>query len=502
MAIVKKRNVLLMFITGFLLVLLFVPRMNTFAGTKKKAPRLTRTRLTLYTGKSKVLKVRGTKKKVKWRIKGKKLVTLTVKGKKHRKVVVRAGKKAGTCYVIARIGKKKRRCKIVVKKKKVPVKPKPAPKPEPGESLIENDFTRAMADTSIRLLQKTVETYGDSGNILISPDSILTALVMAQNGAGGETLSEMETAFGGIPAATYNKNLADLHKRISSSGKTTCKIANSLWYKEGALSMKDSYLSLLSTYYDAKVAAAPFDEQTVKDINGWVSENTNGKIPSIISRLEPSQRLVLANAVYFKGDWEQVYPDTVERTFTKTDGSTKTLPMLESTEEDYIKIKGGEGFVKYYRGRETAFVGILPPKGSSPGDFIKTLTGADFTDAYKKRMNTNVIVRTRMPQFKYEYSASLENVLPKLGMKKAFTDQADFSAMTDSAICIDQVLHKTFISLDKNGTEAAAATAIIAKASAAFMDYTVKEVYLDRPFVYGIIDTKTGLPLFIGIVNE
>ena len=508
------------------------------AKTKKKMvkPKLTKKTLTLTVKKSKKLTVKNPgKNRVKWAVKGKKLVTIKASGKKKQKAVIKAGKKAGSCYVVVRVGKKKLVCKVRVKKKKAaavkPAYPLNPSQEEPDDfkekslssqsrnetakyspdkvTVKEPDagFSNAMADVSVRLLQEIMKKEGTGGrNILISPDSILTALSMAEQGAAGDTLSEMETVLGGesrIAAGDYCSYLAGLHSHLTASGALKYQIANSIWHKEGAVLVKEPFLKDMVSYYGADVYAAPFDTSTVNDINAWAYNKTYGKIPSIINDLSPDARMVIMNAIYFKGLWAEPYTGTVSRTFTREDGNRKNVPMLEGTETTYVNVKGAEGFVKPYQGGAAAFMGILPPAGTSIDAFVKGLKGSDLMEAYAKRQTSLIKVHTRMPEFTYDYDVSLADPLRAMGMKKAFTDEADFSAMAAPSLCIDQVLHKTHIDLNKEGTEAAAVTAIIAKASA-YIDpneYTHKYVYLDRPFVYAIIDTRTGLPLFLGVVK-
>ena len=483
-----------------ILALTLLPCGMASAKTKKATkPRLSRTSMKIRVRGSKSLVVKNVTKKVKWKVSNKKLISIKTKGKLKQKAIIKAKKRTGKCYVIARVGKKKLKCKITV----LPKKKLPEPVIVPDENVIETDTTRAIANTSVRLLSTLMELKGEKENVLISPDSILTAMAMVENGASGETLSEMEKAFGNASVDQYNKELQSLHKRITSSKYITCKMANAVWYNDGVITLKEPYLNTLKDYYGAAPKGAPFDSSTVDEINQWVADQTNQRIKSIIDQLDPQARMVLANAVYFKGLWTEPYTSTVKRTFTNNNGNKKEVPMLESTEDEYLTVNGGDGFVKYYEGGETAFIGLLPPKGTSPAAFLKTLKGADLIKAYKNRLRSNVMVYTRMPEFSYEYSASMKETLMGMGIQQGFTDGADFSGMCDWPLKIDDVLHKTFIKLDKDGTEAAGATAVIMKDCAAYFpgEMIKKTVYLDRPFIYGIIDTRTGLPLFLGIVE-
>ena len=365
-----------------------------------------------------------------------------------------------------------------------------------------SSFTNAMADASVRLLQETISAESSGTNILISPDSILTAVSIAGCGASGQTLSELKNALGSISPKKYAKYLYTLHKRVTKAGNLKYTTANSLWYRKGRIKLKKSYLKRVAGYFKAEVYAAPFNSRTVKDINHWVYNKTRGKIPSIIRRLTSDMRLVIVNAVYFKGKWEEPYSSTVKRTFTKEGGSKKTVSMLEGTERTYLNVNGADGFVKAYKGGRVAFLALLPPAGTSVREYVSSLTGSALISGYKNRKKTGITVYTRMPEFKYDYSASLETPLKNMGISSLFSRNANLSGMTKSRIYVDDVLHKTYINVNKNGTEAAAATAIIMKAGSVITQTQVKEVYLDRPFVYALIDVKTGVPLFIGVVKD
>ena len=364
-------------------------------------------------------------------------------------------------------------------------------------------FSNAVANASVLLLQKTLEGEKSGKNVLISPDSVFTAVSMVQNGAAGKTQKEMKKALGGISAKQYSRYLYMLHRRLIKNKNFKYKVANSIWYKKGKIHVKPAYLKKLVSYYGAEVYGAPFNGNTVKDINNWVYNGTNGKIPSIIDRLSPAMRMAVINAVYFKANWADPYGSTSKFPFTNGKGKKKKVKTLVGSERTYVEVNGGTGFVKPYEGGKTAFMALLPPEGTSAEEFVKGLTGTKLINAYRKRKKSGVIVRTRMPEFKYSYSVSLNKPLQKMGMKTSFTRAADFSKMTKNPVCVDEILHKTFIDVNKKGTEAAAVTAVMMKASSAYMpEIEIREVFLDRPFVYAIVDVSSGIPLFLGITND
>jgi serpin B len=262
---------------------------------------------------------------------------------------------------------------------------------------------------------------------------------------------------------------------------------------------------MLRKYYDAKVYEEPFDNATVGKINQWVSDQTRGKITNIVDNIEDDAMAFITNAVYFNSDWEKKYDATVPGKFAGSDGKTKKVKMLEGMEETYITARGAKGFIKEYEGGDFAMMTLLPPKNTTARKFAMSMTGKDWIDAYRNRVTENIHVYTRMPEFQYEYEAELNKVFRSMGMEMAFSDFADFSKMAAPSLKIDGILHKTFIRVDKDGTEAAAVTNIGMKLTSAMPkpeQWIEKKVYLTRPFVYAIIDTKTGIPLFVSVLEQ
>lgn len=518
-----KISLILLITIAMLLLVLTAP-----AWAKSKA-KLSKSKLTLKAGKTYTLKLKGYKGKAKWYVKGKKLVTIKTKGKKKHKAVIKAKSKAGTCYIKVKAGKKILKCKVTVKKVKrssSPSEPDFKEKPLSGTAKdhtasfartlptklqADDTFTKAYLDTSFKMLSfLNADESAKGKNILISPDSILTCLAMTELGASGDTLNEMKTAFGGIDPDLYYRYLYTLNSRITGFKNIRYNIADSVWYRQGAIRVKESFLQDNVNYFNSEIYEAPFNDVTVSDMNNWVYNKTRGMIPSIIDRLYEDTRLTLINAIAFEGQWAEPYNSTVSGTFKKEDGTQETAKLLKGVESTYVEINGAPGFVKSYScyGQKggIAFMGIETPEGKTVDQFISELSSDAFTSAYRDKLTTTsgktVSVTTKMPEFKYDYDTKLVNTMRELGMKLAFTESADFSSLTDDQIMIDDIIHKTHIELDKNGTKAAAATAVTAKAGSVPSQNVIrKSVDLTHPFVYAIIDTETGLPLFIGAVK-
>lgn len=227
------------------------------------------------------------------------------------------------------------------------------------------EAAQAYGKTSMNLFREVVKKSDVNENILISPDSIITAMTIVENGAAGKTLSEMKHAFGDVSVKKYNQYLSSVHQSLSSSKAITYKPANAIWYNKDHISVQKAFRRKVKASFDAEISGTRFDAQAAEKINRWVSRKTSKKIRKIIDRLEPSDRAVIVNAVYFKGAWMDPYAGTHRKKFTDAKGNATTVNMLEGTEDEYITLKRGKGFVKYYSGGKTAFLGILPPKGMS-----------------------------------------------------------------------------------------------------------------------------------------
>ena len=154
-------------------------------------------------------------------------------------------------------------------------------------------------------------------------------------------------------------------------------------------------------------------------------------------------------------------------------------------------------------GRKVAFMGLMTPKGMTVDQYLASLTGSDFVEGYKNRKSSDVTVKTKMPEFKYDYGASLVDAMKSLGITDAFDGYAaDFSGISDYPLKISDIIHKTHIDVDRNGTRAAAVTIVeMDKATAVMEEEPPVMITLDRPFVYAIVEAETGLPVFLGIVN-
>ncbi len=342
----------------------------------------------------------------------------------------------------------------------------------------------------------------NSKNMLISPLSILCALAMSSNGAQGDTLKEFETLFG-LSAKNMNTFLKCFNDYCVKQNNSL-KLANSIWLtNDNAFTVNQKFLQTTSDYYNPQVYSADFNERTVKDINNWVKKNTDGMIPNIIEELDSNTVMCLINALAFEAEWEKVYDEYQVRDgyFYAFNGNSENAEYMYSDESTYLSGDDATGFVKYYDGRKYAFVAILPNKDVKLSDYVSSLTGDKISQYLSNAQN--ITVKTKMPKFEYSFDTELSETLKSMGLALAFDSRkADFNgigAYDGGNIYLDKIIHKTYISVAEKGTRAGAVTAELLNGSAAPGEPD-PQVYLDRPFVYMIIDCEYNLPFFMGTV--
>ncbi len=356
-------------------------------------------------------------------------------------------------------------------------------------------------------LFKNVYSGSEGENVLVSPLSVLLALAMATNGAGGETRAEMQSILGDtLSIEELNAYLYTYASNLPRGEKYRVDIANSIWYRDdkSAFSPSPDFLSLNAGYYGAAAYGAPFNSTTVRDINNWVNLSTEGMIKEIIDRIDDSNLMYIINALVFEAEWQRIYErhQVNKGIFTTESGEEITVDMMSSSESKYIKINGAHGFAKQYKDSKYSFVTLLPDEGTPIASFIESIDARELSDAIRAKEYRTIVAK--MPKFDYSYSVSLSDALAAMGMTLAFDPQnADFSAMGESSlgnIYIGEVLHKTYISVHEKGTKAGAVTSIGLNGSAAPNE--IIYITLDRPFVYMIVDNATGLPIFMGCLNN
>ncbi|MBR1598882.1 MAG: serpin family protein [Lachnospiraceae bacterium] len=386
-------------------------------------------------------------------------------------------------------------------------------KSKKGRAMTEKE-AGALSSSSFKILDTVMDGESADKNVLISPVSILYAFGMAENGAKGATRSQLEAVVnGGVKSSELNKVLAATRRQMIKDKNVSWNIANSVWYrKRKDVKVKKAFLKKVKAYYGAEVYRAPFNAGTVKDVNAWVKKNTKKMIPKIIKKIDSTDVMYLINAMAFEGEWATQFTDKQvlkEQDFTNIDGSISKVTMLTGGESRYFELNGAYGFKKNYKGGKYSFVGIDVPEGVTTSDYVKQLSedGSAFVSALGNMKSA--IVTVKFPEYKLDYDVEMSGALKKLGAVDAFDgDKADLYNMFEkdkgSNYYFSAVYHKTHIEVDKKGTKAAAATAIVvSKTTSVVTDNLAKiEITLDHPFVYAIVDNTTNIPVFVGVVNR
>ncbi len=379
-----------------------------------------------------------------------------------------------------------------------------APDPAASEKLV-----RANNEFGLSMFRQLFAAKPEE-NIFISPTSIALALGMTWNGALGATRDEMADVLGigGMTLDDVSRSGSALLAALQSADpKVKLEVANSLWVKQG-FALAKAFTDRNRQFFAAEVTNLDFaNPKSVDRINGWVANKTHDKIKSIISELAPEDVLVLINAVYFKGTWTKEFDKqrTMERDFHGTLDAVKQHPMM--SRDDDFRYYEGEGMqlarLPYGDGRLGLLV-FLPASGTGMADFVARFSAENvnrWTDSLRYEEGEIVL-----PKFKIEYDKSLAGLLKQMGMARACSEGADFGGMLAKPgtlpFYISDVLHKTFVEVNEEGTEAAAVTAVKMVATAMPMEVERFTMVCDRPFVYAIHDETTGSVLFIGALME
>jgi serine protease inhibitor len=359
------------------------------------------------------------------------------------------------------------------------------------------------------LKQLSIEQPGAS--IFVSPYSAATALQLAASGAAGRTKTEMQQVLG-----TTNLTTSELNEAIKAAAgllnpKYTNIIlttANALWYRQGA-ALKPAFVEANQEFFSSTVKALDFGNASAAEaeINQWASDETHGRINGIADgMITPYTDLILANAIYFKGRWLDPFDKmlTKERPFHSADGVAKKLPMMELSKKfSYRKGSGYQAVRLPYLGYDLAMYVFLPDPGSSPANLLQIMNGDNWQRGTMPgfREQEGLVV---LPKFKLENTLELNRPLEALGMKMAFKPkEADFSGMFSDPHFISEVRQKAFVEVGEEGTEAAAVTGIAVTSLAIEMKPPKPfAMIVDRPFLFAIVDARSEMILFMGVVNQ
>ncbi len=343
-------------------------------------------------------------------------------------------------------------------------------------------------------------------NVFVSPTSVAIALSMAYNGASGETQQAMAKALElqGMSLQDINQANETLKASLENADPAIqLSIANSLWAKQG-ITFKPDFIQTNKQFYSAKVTELDFAKPDASSIiNNWVKENTRGKINQIVGQLQPSDVLFLINAIYFKGNWTKQFDksQTTEKPFYLSDGTQKKHPMMsQSGKYRYYENETFQAVtLPYGKGRLSLYV-FLPRKNTNLDTFQQQLTlenWQQWINQFGMRQGS-----IQLPRFKFDYDIQLNSALKALGMESAFSAGANFSNMTSASVAIDEVKHKTFVEVNEEGTEAAAATSVGMVLTSVRVPQEPFQMIVDRPFFCAIRDNQSGTVLFMGSIKE
>ena len=330
-------------------------------------------------------------------------------------------------------------------------------------------------------------------NIVTSPYSAGVALSMLAEGAMGQTKVELDNALNGC---LFSNQVLD------GGDSVVVKSANSLWVDDN-FSVRNRYVDLLEKDYGALVECLRFsDPATVRAINMWCSENTNGKIDKIIDDLTPGDVMVLINALYFNAPWEEKFDpaQTSKADFHGVSGDKEVDMMYRKGRYNYAEYQGCQMIELPYLGSNYSMFVVLPPAGMNVSDLIPYVNENLYSEAMN--MLAPVEVKFRMPKIKLETEMVLNDVLQNMGVKEAFGN-ANLKGISEMGpLAVSQVKQKCYIDVAETGTEAAAVTSVMVRMTSVRPEIDVKTMTVDRPYVFFIADRENSDILFAGkIVN-
>jgi serine protease inhibitor len=351
---------------------------------------------------------------------------------------------------------------------------------------------------------KVIESEDANKNIMVSPLSVSQALSIAINGAGGTTFTQMQQVLGFNDFSLSDLNTCNqtiVTSLVDHDPKVELKIANSIWYRNN-FSIKSDFINNNKLYYSAEVSSYdPSQADKSKDkINKWVDDKTNGKIDKIIDKINAEDVMFLINAVYFKAKWKTEFKKskTQKASFTLDNGTEKEVETMIGevklsyyNEERYSVIK-----LPYGAGKFNMII-YLPEEGYTTDDIVGEIENTDFD-----KLNALTLEERDLwlPKFEFSYENSLLEELAAMGMTDAFNPwYANFSGISDIPLYISEVMHKTYIKTDEEGTEAAAATSITFGETSVGPEGIIR---IDRSFLFAIAEEDTHSILFMGRVFD
>jgi serine protease inhibitor len=367
-------------------------------------------------------------------------------------------------------------------------------------TLTDGQAKRVGQDNEFALdLFRKVINFSKETNVFISPLSVSIALGMTWNGAAGETKSEMENALkmSGMSVEEINEYYRILQTTLPTIDPTTkLTLANSLWYRSG-FQVKPNFLKVNIDYFNAYIRELDFSKAWAVDtINQWCAKKTNNLIPSVLDAIPDEAVMYLINAIYFKGIWRHPFEkkNTTQTDFTNEAGEkVKVNMMFQKDTFAYAEDEKAQYLDMPYGNKAFSMTVILPKNGNTMADLLEYLTVDQWNSILQNLSMREVEVY--FPRFSSKNKFLLNDPLIDMGMKLAFTDNADFTNIANENLFISRILHNTYIEVTEEGTEAAAVTVVE-------VGYTsvpiIPEFRVNKPFLFVIRENSTGVILFIG----
>jgi serine protease inhibitor len=356
------------------------------------------------------------------------------------------------------------------------------------------------------LFREVLKDEEDGENVFISPLSVHLALSMTWNGAAGTTREQMMDVlnYPGYDDETINRSIKKLiDDLLSVDSKVETGIANSIWYRDG-FNVRPEFLDVNRRYFDAMVSALDFnDPASLEIINSWVKGKTKGKIEEIIDQIDPADVMYLTNAIYFKGIWSKEFipEETKKLPFNLLTGNkVDVMTMVTEGDFGYAHMDGYQVAELPYGQGNYSMIVFLPDTDIGIDRMVEKLGPVEWKSLSSSLTTQNVNIR--LPKFTFEFELDLASALMRLGMVDAF-GPADFTGISKSGgLFIDRVVHKTFVDVNEEGTEAAAVTAVVIQLS--YNPDWPKTVYfhVNRPFLFALKEKYTNSLIFIGRVME
>ncbi|MEA3430914.1 MAG: serpin family protein [Nanoarchaeota archaeon] len=375
------------------------------------------------------------------------------------------------------------------------------------DSTVTPEAVKAVVDANNQFALDYYSKIISDTNIFFSPYSISTALAMTYEGAKGQTADEMKSVFHYPDIDIMRPAYANIYNEINKKGKEyKLSTANALWAQEDYTFLPE-YFSTINQFYGGEVTNLNFKTETEKSrvtINNWIEDQTNDKIKDLIGKgdLKEATRLVLTNAIYFKGTWLKKFKksNTRDQDFKVNNEKTVTVPMMtlggEEANFNYLGIQDLQILELPYSGEELSMLILLPKGDLTNLESELSIENINQWRAMLKEQN----IRVSLPKFKFETKNYMAEDLIGMGMPTAFSNDADFSGMDGTLkLKIDKVIHQAFVEVNEEGTEAAAATAVIMIEKSMAMPTEFKA---DHPFIFLIQQKDTGNILFMGKVTD